>query len=136
VIGPKVSKPTKADEREAYELATLRDADTCQRCRRDCGPTARDHRRNRSQQGYTVASNLQVLGLTCHLWKSEHPLSAVEDGWGVPGWADWREWPARRWLSTRQATQRLGWVLYDDEGGWVEITDRDALYRITGSVPF
>lgn len=130
MIGPKVKPPTKAEERDAYEVTTYRDVDTCQRCRRDCGPTARDHRRNRSQGGWTVPSNLQVLGLTCHLWKSEHPAAAVADGWGVPGWADWAEWPARRWVRTEQDLLRLAWVIYDNEGGWAEITEAEAHERM------
>ncbi|MDQ0894451.1 HNH endonuclease [Agromyces ramosus] len=131
MIGPKLTPPTKAEERDAYDLATVRDLDSCQRCRRDCGPTARDHRRNRSQGGWTVPSNLQVLGLGCHAWKSEHPLSAVEDGWGVPGWGDWREWPARRWVLSRLSYLELVWVIYDDAGKWAGISENDARERMT-----
>lgn len=113
MIGPKVAKPSKADERDAYELATLRDNDTCQMCLRNCGPIARDHRQNR-QPGNTILANLQCLGLPCHLWKTEHHDDAIAEGWGVPGWtnADPREWPARRWLRTTTGTLRLGWVIY------------------------
>jgi len=140
MIGPKPQKLTAAEKRraegEAYELATLRDSGTCQRCRKNCGPVARDHRRNRSQGGLTVVANLQCLGLDCHTWKTDHPEKAIADGWAVPGWVFWEEWPARRWLTTAWGAPRLGWVLYDDIGGWVEITDREAHYRITGSVPF
>lgn len=132
MIGPKVKAPTKAEERDAYELATLRDRDTCQRCRTNCGPTARDHRRNRSQGGWTVVSNLQVLGLACHQWKSEHPREAWAEGWAVPSWVHWKHWPARRTVDGREV-----WVLYDDEGTWEVISDTEARQRIDdGSVPF
>jgi hypothetical protein len=136
MIGPKLAMPTAREEREAYELVTLRDADTCQRCRRSCGPIARDHRRNRSQGGWTVVGNLQCLGLECHTWKTEHPAEANDEGWGCPSWVHWREWPARRWVSDADGGLVLAWVLYDDEGSWAVISDEDARYRIEGGVPF
>jgi len=141
MIGPKVAMPSPRDEREAYELVTLRDNDTCQRCLGNCGPIARDHRRNRSQGGWTVIGNLQCLGLDCHTWKTEHPKDANEQGWGVPAWVHWREWPARRWLREGPGVTRLAWVRYldkqDADGNWwVEISDEEALYRIEGGVPF
>lgn len=133
MISPKAVKPTTAEEADAYEIATNRDADTCQRCLRHCGPVARDHRKNRGQEGgWTVASNLQCLGLGCHTWKTEHPEQAVTDGWAVPGYrmAVPREWPAARWVRTERGTLRKGWVLYDDAGGWVEITETEARERM------
>lgn len=126
MIGPKVAKPTPAEEADAYEIATNRDANTCQRCLRNCGPVARDHRKNRGQEGgWTIPSNLQCLGLGCHLWKTEHPEKAVAEGWAVPGYrmAVPSEWPARRWIKTELGTLRKAWVLYDDEGGWEEISE-------------
>lgn len=125
MIGPKVAKPTKAQEADAYELATLRDSGTCQRCRRAAG-TNRDHRKNRSQGGLTVASNLQLLcgtGTTgCHGFVTGHPADAIADGWAVPGWANPAEWPARRWVKSVYGL-RLAWVLLDDEGGVHEIAE-------------
>lgn len=138
MIAPKLTKPTPREEREAYELATLRDNDTCQRCRRDCGPISRDHRKNRSQGGWTVVSDLQCLGLGCHTWKTENPEQAVADGWAVPGWplADWREWPARRWVRHTLGYLSLEWVLYLDregvDGQWFRvITEKEARERMT-----
>lgn len=133
MIGPKLTPPTPREEREAYELVTLRDADTCQRCRRNCGPVSRDHRKNRSQGGWTVVSDLQCLGLGCHIWKTENPVDAVRDGWAVPGYAraDWRKWPARRWVLTKLGYRSLEWVIYDDFGGWVLITEKEARLRMT-----
>lgn len=133
MIGPKTTKPTRAEETNAYELATLRDLNTCQRCRRDCGPIARDHRQNR-QAGNTTLQNLQCLGLACHLWKTEHPKAAVTEGWAVPRYADPAEWPARRWMPSGVAgTLRLVWVLYgaytDDQLVTV-ITDEEAMRRM------
>lgn len=133
-IRPKVAKPSKADERDAYELVTLRDNDTCQRCRRNCGGgvTSRHHRKNRSAGGLTVVSNLVVLGGTgttgCHGEVTEHPEDAVRDGWAVPGWprAEWREWPAARWVRHPVGYLELVWVLYDDEGEWTVIDEWSA----------
>lgn len=130
-------KPTPAQEHDAYELATLRDLDTCQRCRRNCGwgVTSRDHRKDRSVGGLSVVSNLQVLGGTgttgCHGWKSANPQEALAEGWAVPSWGDPAEWPARRWLPA-VAGLRLAWVLYDDEGGWTEISAVEARRRMEG----
>ena len=137
MIAPKTPKPTPAEERDAYELVTLRDAHTCQRCRRNCGPFNRDHRKNRSQGGQTRPSNLQGLGGTgctgCHGWKTSHPAEAIAEGWAVPSWGDPAKWPARRWIGTELGTVRLAWVLYDDAGGWLEVTDAEAMERMKGA---
>ena len=131
MILPKVQKPTKADETTAYELATLRDNDICQRCRRHCGPSQRDHRKGRGVGGLTTAGNLQLLGGLngCHLWKTDNAAEALAEGWTVPGYADPLEWPARRWLKSAYGL-RLAWVLYDDQGGVTEITESDRLERM------
>ena len=104
MIAPKVAKPTPAEEREAYRLVTIRDNDTCQRCLRNCGPSNRDHRQDRSVGGRTSVVNLQILGGSgttgCHGWKTANPRDAQAEGWAVPGWADPHEYPARRWLPT------------------------------------
>lgn len=133
MITPKTPRPSKSDEHDAYELATLRDGNRCQRCLRDCGPIARDHRQNR-QAGNTIVSNLQLLGLRCHQWKTEHPAAALEEGWAVPSWADPHEWPARRWFPGYAGIHTLAWVLYDDDGHVQEITDAEAVQRIKGTV--
>lgn len=129
MITPKVQRPTRADEADAYELATIRDRDTCQRCRARCGPSNRDHRKNRSQGGWTVASNLQILGGTgttgCNGWATSHPALAVAEGWACPSWAEPAEWPARRAVDGA-----LVWVLYDDAGGIRVITDAEADRRM------
>ena len=125
MILPKTVKPSKADEADAYEVATLRDDNTCQRCRRDCGPVARDHRQNR-QPGNTIVANLQCLGLRCHIWKTEHPSDALADGWAAPSWVNPREWPARRYVRNRYGVTRLSWVLYGDAGEVTPISDEEA----------
>lgn len=140
MILPKTAKPSKADETDAYEAATLRDDNTCQRCRRDCGRgfVSRDHRKNRSQGGLTVVSNLQCLGGTgntgCHGWVTEHPRDALAEGWAVPSWADPAEWPARRYVRDRYGVVRLSWVLYKDDGTVIPITAEEALRRMEGRV--
>lgn len=132
MIVPKIRKPSAADERDAYELVTLRDSDTCQRCRHAQGVN-RDHRKNRSQGGLSVVSNLQLLcgsGTTgCHGWVTTNPADALAEGWSVPGWATPSEWPARRWLRTRYGTVRLSWVLYGDAGEVTEISEIEASKR-------
>lgn len=133
LISQRVPKPTAREEHIAYELATLRDRDTCQRCRRNCGPIARDHRKNRSQGGRTAASNLQCLGLGCHDWKTRHPKAAIAEGWAVPGSQDPLIWPARRYVSAGIAQVTAIWVLYDDQGGWKRISDSEAALRMQGA---
>lgn len=130
VIQQRRPKLTARQEREAYELVTLRDRNTCQRCRRDCGPIARDHRQNRDPFN-TVVSNLQLLGLGCHQWKTEHPDEALAEGWAVLRHTTLTaaEWPARRFMRNRLGLLVPVWVLYDDEGGVLEIDEREAFYR-------
>lgn len=133
MIGPKTTAPTAAEEARAYALVTERDEERCQRCHRG-GVAQRDHRKNRSQGGRTAASNLHLLCPECHLWKTDHPVEAAHDGWGVPGWADPATFPARRWLRTELGTLRQAWVLYDDAGTWREISTEQAR-RQTGGEP-
>ncbi len=133
MIAPKVAKPTPADERRAYATVTRRDNNTCQRCLRDCGPIARDHRKNRSQGGRTTPANLQLLGLGCHTWKGANGREANRTGWGVPGSADPTVWPARRWEAGNVGTVHQIWVLYDARGGFHEISEGEALRRMEGA---
>ena len=128
LLGLKRAKLTAKQEREAYAAATARDLGQCQRCGFQ-GPTDRDHRQNRDAWN-TVVSNLHLLGSSralggcgCHVWKSEHPREALEQGFAVPRWADPREWPAYRVWD--------GWVLYFDEPDergrwWKPITEDEA----------
>lgn len=129
MIGPKSEHPSKSDEKLAYALVTERDGNTCQRCLRDCGPIARDHRQNR-QPGNTTVANLQLLGLRDHIWKTEHPREALVEGWAVPSWADPLVWPARRWRLSAYGVMRPGWCLLDNQGGVHWITDEEAEQRM------
>ncbi|GAA4176425.1 HNH endonuclease signature motif containing protein [Gryllotalpicola koreensis] len=142
MIGPKyeqTQRPSAAEEQLAYELVTLRDLGVCVKCRRvhPVFGVNRDHRKNRSQGGLTLASNLNLLCGSgtdgCHGWVTEHPREAVAEGWAVPGWplADPREWPARRWVKVPgRFTLSLVWVLYDDVGGFTQITEKEARKRM------
>ncbi|MCU1418697.1 MAG: hypothetical protein JWP32_2871 [Schumannella sp.] len=135
MIRPKYEtlRPSKADEADAYEIATMRDMGVCQRCRRDCGPFNRDHRQNR-RPGNTRASNLQGLGGSgttgCHGWKTTHPKEALEEGWACPSWAIPAEWPARRYLPNAHRLLRAAWVLYGDDGSVTEISEAEAMRRM------
>lgn len=114
MIAPKTPKPTKAEERAAYEAVTARDAGKCVRCGW-YGDTQRDHRQNRSQGGLTVVSDLQLLCVPCHEWKGQNPAAAVLEGFAVPGWSPPEWWPAWRF-------DAHSWVLYydhpDSNGHW------------------
>jgi hypothetical protein len=146
VIRPKYEKQpkrirknetSKADEANAYELASLRDGGVCVRCRRShpIFGVNRDHRQNR-QGNNTVVSNLQLLcgsGTTgCHGWKTENAREANASGWGCPRWANPAEWPARRWLVGPHRVLELAWVLYDDFGEFKRITDQQAEQLMRG----
>lgn len=122
MIGPKETRPTKAEERKAYADCTERDGGKCVRCGW-YGNVQRDHRKNRSQQGWTTVANLQLLCAPCHLWKGANVTAAVLEGFAVPGFARPELWPAWRIL--------VGWVTYFDEpdadgNWWAEITTATA----------
>jgi hypothetical protein len=132
MIGPKVQPPTRADEANAYELATLRDDNTCLFMAWDCsGGVQRDHRQNR-RPGNTIVENLQCLCAKHHQWKTEHPRDALRDGWAVPSWGDPTSWPARRWVRDRYNVLRKSWVIYDADGGWRVISIAEALQVVGG----
>lgn len=138
MIGQRPVKQTPAEERRAYQAVTLRDQDTCQRCLRNCGGgvTSRHHRKNRSQGGRTLPSNLVVLGGTgttgCHGIITESPQLARAEGFTVPSWGDPAEFPVRRYVRTAQGTRRQVWVLLDDHGLFRQITDEEARRRMEG----
>ena len=118
-FGQKPVRPSKADERRAYDDATARDGGRCVRC--DWfGTMHRDHRKNRSQGGLTVVSNLQLLcgphgdDPGCHHWATVNPREAMALGFAVPSYARTEFWPAWRFHE--------GWVVYfdapDENGDW------------------
>lgn len=111
MIGPKIPKPSPADEKRAYDDATQRDRSCCVRC--GAWGIQRDHRQNR-QAGNTVVSNLQGLCPDCHRWKTENPAAALRDGFAVPRYARPELWPGYR--------VGIGWVIYydrpDSKGRW------------------
>lgn len=121
-VGQRPVKLTKAQERAAYRVVTERDRGKCQRCGR-VGTVERDHRQNRDAYN-TVPSNLQCLCPACHRWKTEHPAAAILEGFAVSRWARPELWPAWR--------HGAGWVLYDDNGGWDEISQATADLLMNG----
>jgi hypothetical protein len=137
MIGPKIPKPTKAEENDAYELCTLRDRGACVRCRRvhPIWGVNRDHRMGRGVGGRTIIENLQVLCGSgtegCHGWKTRNPEKAVREGYTVPSWADPAEFPAARWFPDGPVL-RLGWCLYRADGTVHEIPEAEALARMEG----
>lgn len=123
MIGPRVPKLTPAQEKRAYTIATERDQGRCVRCGRTT-VVHRDHRQNRNAYN-TVPSNLQLLcALTCHPWKTAHPEQAIREGFAVSRWDRPELWPAWRY--------GVGWVIYDDDGGWQEITESTAHLLMNG----
>lgn len=83
-------------------LVTDRSGGSCERCGNPLrGERGVDwsihHRKNRSQGGRNVASNLLVLcgdgSSGCHGWVTEHPALAGDEGTHVPSWLDPAEVP-------------------------------------------
>lgn len=138
MIAQKLPKQTPREERAAYNAATLRDGDTCQRCLRNCGQgvTSRHHRKNRSQGGRTTPANILVLGGTgttgCHGVITQYPALATAEGFAVPSWADPAQWPVKRYVRTEYGTTRQVWVLLDDGGLFTQITDARARELMEG----
>lgn len=112
MIGQRPVKLTKAQEREAYRVATERDKGRCQRCGSN-GVTHRDHRQGRDAYNTTPA-NLQLLCVECHQWKTDNLKVACLKGFAVSQWHRPELWPARR--------IDVGWVQYfdapDENGKW------------------
>lgn len=131
MIGPKADPIPKRDEQIAYELATLRDGETCVVCRKSEW-IERDHRKNRSQGGQTTVENIQLLCHSHHLWKTEHPKEAIEKGLAVPGWADPAGYPGQRWFKTDNGHWVLSWCTYNKDGTVTSISNREALERREG----
>ena len=141
MIGPKQAKPTRAEERAAYEAVTERDGGRCVRCGW-YGTPQLDHRQNR-QTGNTIVPNIQTLcgphmqggGMVsgCHHWKGHNVAMAVADGFAVPRWVEVSRigfWPAWRF-------DVGSWVVYfdgpDSRGRWWdEITESTAEMLMRG----
>lgn len=134
-FGPKTPRPSKAEEKAAYDAATARDNGACVRCGYAGESMHRDHRQNR-MPGNTVITNLQLLcgphdgENGCHHWKSHHVTAATLEGFSCPRWARPEWWPAWR-------ADVRSWVLYlaepDSHGRWwTEITDATADLLMNG----
>lgn len=122
MIGPRPAKLTMKQEQDAYRIVTDRDQGRCQRCGR-YGTVQRDHRQGRDAYN-TVPSNLQCLCPDCHRWKTDNPVAAILEGFTVSRWSRPELWPAWR--------VDVGWVLYDDNGGWQEISQATADLLMNG----
>lgn len=142
MIGPKPPKLTATELRRMEETAraivTERDGGVCVRCRRvhPIHGINWDHRLSRSIGGLWLPSHGQLLcgsGTTgCHGWRTSNPADAIREGYAVLRSATLTpaQWPARRWFATPYGTVRLGWALYDDEGGVEEIDEIEAQRRL------
>jgi len=136
VIAQRAPKQTSGDERRARAIVNERDEGRCVRCRRVGRGTHWDHRQNRSQLGRWEAANGQLLcgpstgDPGCHEWKTKNGRAAALEGWAVPADEDPHTYPARRWAVGKYGVLHLIWVLYNNAGSWVEITDEEARERI------
>jgi hypothetical protein len=140
MIEPKMHRRlSRADESTGRELVMLRDAGVCVRCHRvdPVFGVNHDHRKNRSQGGDWAPSNGQLLcgsGTTgCHGFVTTNPKAAMDEGLSVPSWADPLIWPGRRWVRDGMGVTRPIWCLYRDDGTWDQITDDNAMERMTGA---
>ena len=136
MIAQRQPKQTAGDEKRARAIVRERDGGVCVRCRRPGRVVHWDHRQNRSQLGRWEAANGQELcgpstgDIGCHEWKGRNPVEAAAEGWGVPADEDPHTYPARRWTRGRYGVLRLVWVIYNNAGSWVEISDQEARERI------
>lgn len=79
------------------------------------------HRKFKSRGGENTVENAILLcgfgnSSGCH--GRAHSGDGAELGWAVPRYARPELWPAHRF--------GVGWVIYDNDGGWQEITESTA----------
>lgn len=133
MISPKRPKLTKAQEREAYDIATLRDEE-CVRCRR--GIPNRHHRQGRTPQN-SIPSNLILLcgsGTTgCHGHVHANPAEAMRLGYIVSNYVAVdriKEVPVLLWRRIDGIVMRRTWALLDDCGAVTWIGPHEAERRM------
>jgi len=128
---PKRTPQTVRDKRDAYETATFRDNDECQKCHR-CGPVQRHHRQGRDPFN-TTPSNLLCLGLACHQWVTEHPAEARAHGFIVSSYIPIEEIceiPVLLWRRVDGVVMKRTWALLNDDGDVKWIGPREARERM------
>lgn len=108
------------NEKRAREIVRGRSGDVCERCG-SARATNMHHRKNRSQGGQWLASNLLHLcgsGTTgCHGFIGGHPVVSYEQGWMVRRVADPAKSPV--WL--------FGWgFVFLTDAGDVEVFEESA----------
>ena len=102
------------------------------------------HRQYKSRGGTHAVSNLMALcggtgGLSggnhsgCH--GVAHSREGEDRGWSIRSGFDPLSWPARRWFTGDYGIRTLGWVLLDDAGHVLEITEDEAARRMKGMMP-
>lgn len=119
-MNQKTAPQTPREQREAYELATLRDLE-CVRCHR--GDPQRHHRQGRDRLN-TIPSNLILLCLHCHQWAHAHPAEARAHGFIVSSYIPIEEIcevPVLLYRQVDAKVLRRTWALLSDEGDvtWV-----------------
>jgi hypothetical protein len=107
-----IRRPSQTpDERNGRALVGRRSGGWCElRIDGVCAGPATDwqHRRNRSQGGTWAASNGIHTCRNCHRYIHDRPTAAVDNGWTVQSWMDWRTVPVLLFD---------GLALLDDNGG-------------------
>lgn len=123
MIGPKVPKPTEADNRRAYKVATARNDGMCELCHHREGQ--RHHRQGRTPYN-TVVVNLLLACHLCHAKIHAEPEWARERGYIVSDSIDPAVIPVLYWVPTALGGKREAWVLLTDRGTFVEAKRRIA----------
>lgn len=115
---PKPERPLRLSGRALSlrnDLIDWRDHERCARCGVPIVGGSRHHRKFKSRRGGDEVSNGILLcgsGTTgCHGWVHHHPTIARLEGFAVESWELPDEVALKHFL--------YGWVLLDDEGGWV-----------------
>lgn len=119
MIGPKQEKQPKKIPAKNRAVVEERAGGRCEGCGL-AGDLDLHHRKYRSRGGSHDAHNLIALcglGNTSGCHGTAHS-DGFSYGWAIPSWGRDEIWPSWRW--------GVGWVVFDDDGGWREITESTA----------
>lgn len=117
---PKVKRPTVSpEEKRARQLVRARSNGVCECCDRRRA-TDYSHRAGVGVGGGWCSANAMDSCRPCHRWHHSNPKAARDErGWRLESHENPAEMPVLHALH--------GWVLLDEDGGWVQVDAADAL---------